>query len=244
MVADGRRRFGTIAGVNLPGRYAIIPTRNRPTELAALVTELHRQQVTVVVVDNGSVPQASPPVDYDTGTSLPNAPTVIVEDEQPPNLSRLWNLALEEVEDQAQRRGLPEWDVGVFNDDAVVPPGWFDAVTAALRTTGAAAACSDPYGTIRSLTVKYSPDRDVMTRMCPWAFVLRGELGFRADETMAWWFQDTDTDWWARTHGGMAIVPGYRTQNVHANTTTVGALAEQAGRDREAFVAKHGWTPW
>lgn len=225
------------------GRYAIIPTRNRPTELAALVTELHRQHVTVVVVDNGSEPPAAPPIDH-AAAPLPNAPTVIVDYEQPPNLARFWNLALAEVVSQATRRGHAAWDVGVFNDDTVIPAGWFDAVSAALRTTGAAAACSDPYGTVRSLTVKYDPDRDVMTRMCPWAFVVRGEIGFRADENLKWWFQDTDADWWARANGGMAIIPGYRTQNVHANTTTVGALAEQAGRDREAFVAKHGWTPW
>lgn len=229
--------------MTVPGRYAVIPTRDRPAELAALVTELHRQGVVVVVVDNGSTPPASPPVDH-THEPLPNAPTVIVDYQQPPNLSQFWNLAFEEIEAQAKLRGLTEWDVGVFNDDTVIPAGWFDAVATTLRTTGAAAACSDPYGTVQALTVKHDPDRDVMTRMCPWAFVLRGELGFRADESMAWWFQDTDTDWWARSHGGMAIVPGYRTQNVHANTTTVGVLAEQAGRDREAFAAKHGWVPW
>jgi len=235
---------GTIRAVTVPGRYAVIPTRDRPHELAQLVSELHRQGAAVVVVDNGSDPRASPPVDHETDSPLPNAPTVIVEPLQPPNLSLFWNLAFDEIEQQARLRGLTQWDVGVFNDDTVIPAGWFDAVATTLRTTGAAAACSDPYGSIRALTVKYDPDNDVATRMCPWAFVLRGELGFQADESMAWWFQDTDADWWARGNGGMAIVPGYRTQNLHANTTTVGVLAEQAGRDRAAFAAKHGQVPW
>lgn len=230
--------------MNPPGRYAIIPTRNRPTELGQLVTELHRQGAAVVVVDNGSDPPASPPVDHDTDGVLPNAPTVIVDYEQPPNLSRFWNIAFEEVEAQARRRGLTEWDVGVFNDDAVIPAGWFDAVTTTLRTTGAAAACSDPYGTIRSLTVKYDPDQDVMTRMCPWAFVVRGELGLRADEDLLWWYGDTQFDHLARRSGGVAIIPGLRTGNVHANSTTVGALAEQAGRDRATFARKYGGVPW
>jgi hypothetical protein len=232
-----------MAGVTVPGRYAIIPTRNRPTELAVIVGELHRQGATVVVVDNGSNPPASPPVDHDE-TPLPNAPTVIVDHEQPPNLSRFWNLAFDEVEQQARMRGLTSWDVGVFNDDTVIPAGWFDAVTAALRSTDAAAACSDPYGTISVPTVKVDPDRHLLTRMCPWAFVVRGELGWRADEDLRWWFGDTDADWAFRRSGGVAIIPGYRTQNVCANSTTIGVLAEQAGRDRQTFQRKHGWVPW
>lgn len=229
--------------MTVPGRYAIIPTRDRPAELAALVTELHRQGAAVVVVDNGSVPPASPPVDH-THEPLPNAPTVIVDHQQPPNLSRFWNLAFEEIEAQARLRGLTEWDVGVFNDDTVIPAGWFDAVSTALRSSSAAAASSDPYGTMKTPLLKTQPDHDVMTRMCPWAFVVRGELRLRADEDLQWWWQDSDLDLRARAMGGVAIVPGYPTKNLHANTTTVGVLAEQAGRDREAFVAKHGWAPW
>lgn len=224
----------TIQAVTEPGRYAVIPTRNRPHELTQLVNRLHADGAHPIVIDNGSTPPAAPPA----------VCTVVVEPQQPPNLARFWNLGFEVVAELAADAGHDWWDIGVLNDDAVIPPGWFDAVTTTLRTTGAAAACSDPYGTMRSLTVKYDPDRDVTTRMCPWAFILRGELGFRADESMAWWFQDTDADWWARANGGMAIVPGYLTQNTHANTTTVGALAEQAGRDRQAFAAKHGWVPW
>lgn len=224
--------------VSVPGRYAIIPTRDRPVELAALVEELYRQGAAVVVVDNGSTPPATPPL-HPGGVC-----TVIVDCEQPPNLARLWNLAFNEVSEQAQARGLTTWDVGVFNDDATVPPGWFDAVTTVLRAGGAAAACSDPYGILAHPLLKIHPDRDVMTRMTPWAFVLRGELGLRADETMRWWWFDTDLDFQARSAGGVAIIPGYSTGNTHANTTTVGALAEQAGRDRETFHTKHGWVPW
>jgi len=225
--------------VTVPGRYAIIPTRDRPTDLAALVDELHLQGATVVVVDNGSSPPAAPPEAHGGG-----ACTVIIDSEQPPNLSRLWNLALDEVEAQAHLRGLTAWDVGVFNDDTVIPAGWFDAVTATLRTSGAAAACSDAYGILTTQTMKLAPDRDVLTRMCPWAFVVRGELGWRADETLRWWYGDTDADWAFRHLGGVAIIPGYRAGNTCANSTTVGALAEQAGRDRETFRLKHGWVPW
>lgn len=225
------------------GRYAVVATRDRPTELANVVTALHAQGVTVVVVDNGSNPRVEPPVDYSAGPP-PNAPTVIVDDEQPPNLSRLWNVGLGEVAEQARLRGLAEWDVAVVNDDAVIPAGWYDAVAAALRLSTAAAACSDPHGRLTAPLLKIVPDRDAFTRLCGWAFMLRGEQALRADEDLRWWFGDTGLDWAARRTGGMVIIPGYPVGNVHANSTTVGALAEQAGRDRATFAAKYGWAPW
>jgi hypothetical protein len=227
----------------MPGRYAVVATRDRPTELAAVVDALHAQGAVVVVVDNGSEPPASPPVDHNH-EPLPNAPTVIVDDEQPPNLSRLWNVALDEVAEQAHRRGLTAWDVAVVNDDAVLPEGWFDACTTAMRQHGAAAACSDPHGRLTAPLLKTAPDRDAFTRLCGWAFILRGEHGFRFDERFRWWFGDTDVDWRARAAGGMVIVPGYPVGNLRANSTTVGELAEQAGRDRATFAAKHGSAPW
>jgi glycosyltransferase involved in cell wall biosynthesis len=225
------------------GRYAVIATRDRPDELAAVVEALHAQDVTVVVVDNGSDPPASPPIDH-TREPLPNAPTVIVDYEQPPNLSRLWNVALDEVADQATRRGLTAWDVAVVNDDAVIPEGWFNACATTMRSYGAAAACSDPHGRITAPLVKTRPDRDVFTRMCGWAFMLRGELGQRFDETMRWWWSETSVDFEARANGGMVVVPGYPVGNLHANSTTTGVLAEQAGRDRATFEAKWGFVPW
>ncbi|MCW6003855.1 glycosyltransferase family 2 protein [Micromonospora sp. CPCC 205371] len=230
--------------MTIPGRYAVIATRDRPTELAVVVNALHKQHATVVVVDNGSEPRVSPPVDHDTDGPLPNAPTVIVDYEQPPNLSRLWNLGLDEAATQAANAGLQRWDIAVVNDDAVLPDGWFDACANAMRYIGAAAACSDPHSRITAPLVKTTPDRDAFTRMCGWAFVLRGELGFRFDETMRWWWSDSDADWAARAAGGMVIIPGYPVGNVHANSTTVGALAEQASRDRATFAAKWGWAPW
>jgi glycosyltransferase involved in cell wall biosynthesis len=234
---------GTIRAVTVPGRYAVIPTRNRPAELAAAVTALHSQDAAVVVVDNGSNPPASPPVDHHH-VPLPNAPTVIVDDEQPPNLSRLWNVALDEVAEQATRRELTAWDVAVINDDAVLPTGWYDACAAAMRETGAAAACSDPHGRLTSRLVKTAPDRDVFTRMCGWAFLLRGELGLRFDEDLRWWWSDSAMDLAARDAGGMVVIPGYAVGNTHANSTTVGPLAEQAGRDRVTFETKFGPAPW
>ena len=75
-------------------------------------------------------------------------------------------------------------------------------------------------------------------RMTPHAFVIRGELGYRADEAMRWWYFDTDLDFRARLAGGVLSVEGPRVVNSRANTTTVGLLAGQAQGDHGVFDAK------
>jgi hypothetical protein len=220
--------------MTLPGRFAVVATRDRPTELADVFGRLKADGVHVVVVDNGSTPPIASGDGY----------TVITDGEQPPNLSRLWNLGLERAAKLAAEHGQCQWDVGVVNDDAVLPDGWFDACVDAMRFYGAAAACSDPHGRLTAPLAKTAPDADGFTRLCGWAFVLRGESGLRFDERFRWWFGDTDIDWRARAAGGMVIVPGYPVGNLRANSTTVGELAAQAGRDRATFAAKHGSVPW
>lgn len=156
----------------------------------------------------------------------------------------MWNRGFELIETTAQVFRSEKWDVAVFNDDTVIPDGWFDYVAHALRGTDAAIACTDPYGALQSPLLKTQPDGNIQTRMCPWAFIVRGELGLHADETMRWWWGDTDFDWQACRAGGVLLLPGYTTQNTCANSTTFGALAEQAGRDGETFARKWGWRPW
>lgn len=227
-----------MTGVDTPGRYAIIPTHNRPDDLTALVAELHAQHATVVVVDNACDPPA------DTYLN-PDPRLVILRDgEQPPNLSRLWNVGLDQAAKLAADTGHKVWDVAVLNDDTVLPAGWFDACATALRSGPAVVACSAPHGTIPTPILKTAPDRDVMTRMCPHAFVTRGEAGMRANESMRWWWFDSDWDFRARASGGVQIIAGYPTVNSRANSSTVGALAEQAGHDRATFAAIWGYNPW
>lgn len=226
-----------------PLRVSVIITHNRPEQLNALLGNLHGQSDVVIVIDNASEPPVS---DFDVLSRIDVEWAAIVHDpEQPPNLYRLWNFGFDIARECAAQTDT--WDVAMFNDDAVVPPGWFDAVAAALRSGPYAAASSDPYGRIGAHTgglVKTAPDGDLMTRMCPWAFAVRGELALRADERFGWWWGDTDFDWMCRQSGGVVIVPEYIVHNSLANSTTFGALAEQAGRDRVTFAEKWGHNPW
>lgn len=215
-------------------KYAIITTHNRPVELRRLIDILFEQCDRIVVIDNAS----------DPAVSLSDRHIWVIRDEeQPPNLYRLWNVGLDAVADHASSN-YAEWDVALFNDDAVIPPGWYEVMSEMIRTTDCAAASGDTYGYIRRPTLKTQPDRDLMGRMCPWAFVHRGELGLRADEDYGWWWGDSHFDWQLRALGGVMVLPGWIAHNTLANSTTVGALAEQAGRDRVTFEKKWGFVPW
>lgn len=221
-------------------RYALIPTHSRPEQLRALILSLVEQCDAIYIVDNAS----DPPVNVE---SLDVDGTIVItrDDEQPPNLSRFWNVGLNLIAYDAQGDGLTQWDVAILNDDAVVPAGWYDYVATKLRETpGVRVACTNAYGVGHAPLTKHEPDRDVTTRMCPWAFVVPGELGQRADERFRWWWGDTDWDWTARQNGGVTIWPGLQVLNTGANSSTVGELAVQAGRDGQAFAEKWGLRPW
>lgn len=224
-------------------RYAVIPTHNRIEQLTALIRTLKAQNCDhIIIIDNAS----DPPVSELWLRTQTDAPTVVVRDEeQPPNLYRMWNRGFGLVEMTARTFREVTWDVVVLNDDAELPDGWLDYVTSGLRQVeSAVVACTDPYGTLHGALLKTQPDGNIQTRMCPWAFVVRGERGLRADETLRWWWGDTDFDWQACSAGGVLLLPGYTTKNTCANSTTHGALAEQAGRDGQTFAQKWGWRPW
>lgn len=237
-------------------RLAVVPTHNRPVELARLLDALAPQCDAVVVIDNAGDPPVDLPRRWPTqGREDPDAPGtflrmrvhVIRDEEQPPNLSRLWNVGFDAAHEYVRGGDYIGHDVGVFNDDAVVPPGWWDIVSGALRGhPTAAVAHTHTYGATTRPAV-FRDDRaplELFERMCPWAFVARGELGLRSDETMRWWWFDSDFEVRARRAGGVLAVPGPQVTNTLANTTTVGVLAEQAGRDGARFVEIHGRAPW
>jgi glycosyltransferase involved in cell wall biosynthesis len=210
---------------------AIVLTHNRPALLAECVTTIAPQVDLVLVVDNASDPPAH------------TAQGVVWRvPDQPPNLSRLWNDALTRLQ---LHHGNPRY-VAFLCDDTTAPDGWVAAVVAAMEETGAAAGCSNPWGHHHPYRVKTEPDGDIMGRMPGWAFVLDTSKGLRADESMAWWWCDTDLDFTARKNGGMVMIGGYPVPNHRPGeyTNSKPGLGEQAGRDRQAFIAKWGWAPW
>lgn len=222
--------------------FAVIPTHNRPVMLGQLVGSLDGLVDVVIVVDNAS---EQPVMSSDFPLSPLTTVSVIRDEEQPPNLYRLWNVAFDLAENTAGLVGAERWNVSVFNDDTELPSGWFTAVGDALRAhPSAVIACGSQFPTVREPLLKTAPDGDLRTRMTPHAFTMRGESCLRADESMRWWYGDTDLDWQARLSGGVLLIPGFVASNRLANSTTVGELAEQAGRDSVVFRDKWGRMPW
>lgn len=213
-------------------RFVVIPTRDRPAWLVPLCRVMAEQADAVVVLDNGS----TPPVTQTLHEAELQGIHVIRDEEQPPHLSRFWNVLFDYC---AELADAPAWDVAVLNDDVLVPFGWLDIAADALREHPTAVLAHTGTGRrVHEPELRTVMDNELTTRMCPHAFVVRGELGLRADESMRWWYFDSDFDWQARLRGGILCVPGPLVSNALANQSTVGPLREQADRDGLAFEAK------
>lgn len=220
--------------------WAVIPSRNRREQLTSLARQLVRDGVSVVVVDNGY----DPPLTMEGG-SLPW--TVIQCHDDPPNISRLWNVGLRHVarvSETIDYDDLGDYCVAVLNDDIVIPDRFVSRLANALAQTGGAVAYPDQHGFGQTLKHEYAGPISLYRRMTGYAFALRGSARIFADETLAWWYGDDDIDWRARLQGGSVLVGGLTVQHLTPNQTTVGELAEQAGRDRETFIKKWGRAPW
>src|SRR6185369_521821 len=206
-------------------RYAIIPTHNRPARLLSLVVSLGSQCDRIVVLDNAS----TPPVDEKhLQSSVPEHCTVEVirDEEQPPNLARFWNVMFDRALAHS-KKWHGQWDVAVLNDDSIVPAGWYNAAATALREheTAVVAHTGDRPIPAPDLLTDFNFDRS--RRMAPHGFVVRGEAGLRADDSMHWWYFDDDFCRQAIQAGGVLGVPGPVVVNSQANQSTAGVLVEQ-----------------
>lgn len=231
----------------IPRRFAVVVTHNRPELLVECVAAIGPQVDTVIVIDNAS----DPPVELDSllvGLPEGHELALLKVPDQPVNLSRLWNKGIGVAGVLATDHEAPEPEphhIAVLCDDAIAPPGWFDAVIGAMNETGAAVGCSSAWPAAAT-ALKTAHDSDLMGRMTGWAWILNPATTVRPDESMAFWWCDTDIDWQARLQGGMVSIGGYPVENRLPNDHLihVPGLGELTGRDGEAFAAKWGSRPW
>lgn len=215
--------------------YAIIPTNGRPCFKECLYA-VAKQVDQVVVVEGG------PEADYLNSHSYEEEFTVIREPEL--NISKWWNLGLALIGDWAKGRKLTRWNVVILNDDAIIPDTWVDTVAAKMRQMGAAAASTGNPNPIPAFHTHAGPV-NLSTRMQGFAFMLAGEKGVRANETLKWYFSDDHVDWSSRQLGGLVSIPGYHVRHLHPNGQMTQELQEQVARDAEAFTAYWGgMRPW
>lgn len=198
-------------------RYAVIPTCCRPDDLRDCVAAIKPQVDRVIVVltrlEDGDLNDV-----WDS-----DADDVFLMTDEERNISKWWNAGITLAKQYAREAGQP-YDVAILNDDAIVPPDWFDRVTSAMSAHAAGFMS------------------DTQKHMTGFAFILRGEAHIQADEQFVWWYGDNDIEWTARERGGVAHVIG-PIEHRHPGSTTIGTLGEQTHRDREAFQNKWGRLP-
>lgn len=224
-----------------PQAWAVVPSNGR-RYLDDLITSLIGQVYDVIVVANTWERDGSPTLLESAGL-----PVCVVEDEREGrNISRWWNLGLDTVARHAGWLGETEWDVLVVNDDVVCPPGFVETLSSRMRATTAVCAYPDQAGGRQEILHTEPGPVPLGQRITGYAFLLRGETGLRADESLMWWAGDDDIDWSARRQGGALLVPGipveHRAPDVQTNASPV--LTAQAGRDMDTFAAKWGARPW
>lgn len=216
--------------------FAVVPSNGRPV-LDECLAGINDQVDTVILIGNNwqrdrSVASSGAFVsnDYDDGER---------------NISRWWNCGIDKAERLARYRGATEWNVAVINDDAVLPPGWVESLAAQMRATTAVLAYPDQAGGREEILHTAAVPVPLSQRITGYAFLLRGEAGMRADESLVWWFGDDDLDWRARQQGGALLVPGMPVEHraPDAQTNASPELTAQAGRDRQTFITKWGKAP-
>jgi hypothetical protein len=217
-------------------RAAVIPTRDRHDLLADCINSVVDQVDRVIVIDNLS----DPPIDPEPWHGKVGVVSVPID---PPNISTLWNVGIALADASSPTE---VWDIVVLNSDVVVPAGWVERLSAAMRSTTAVLAYPDQHGGTRQILHTKAEPIDLRQRITGYAFMLRGEAGLRLDEDLAWWFGDDSLDWSAREQGGALLVPGLAVEHRCPNGSMYERpeLHQQAARDRETFRAKWGRTPW
>jgi hypothetical protein len=213
-------------------QFAVIPTNGRPC-LKDCLYWIEGQVDEVILIEGG--PDARM-LSLDMEYPLIREPDL--------NISKWWNLGLALVESKVREWGGKQWNVAILNDDTIVPAGWMDAVSSAMREENAAAACSGGMATPYRVIHKEPGPVGLTTRMQGFGFVLAGEKGVRANEQLRWYFSDDHVDWMARRLGGMVMIPGFPVNHLYPNGQVTPQIQEVIAEDAALFHAFWGQRPW
>lgn len=215
-------------------RYAIIPSNRRPC-LERCLDAIEPQVDMMFVLDTSGSSASGRFKDHHYTLADPGDI----------NISRWWNVGLEAAQRHVKHQASPspKWDVAIINDDVIVPEGWFDAVSGAMRQMGVAAACSGGTGGMPVLNTQ-PVAVPLHTRMQGFAFIVAGELGLRANEALRWYFTDDYMDWESRKLGGVVMIPGMHVEHLYPNGQLTPELLAQTAADAQTFVDIYGRRPW
>lgn len=231
--------------VDIP-TYVVIPMKDRMDLTRSVLEQLAGQDeyAGVFVFDNGSSPETKAQLAV-TG-DLP--PRVEVFDAEGWNIHRMWNAGLAE----ALGRSTP-CNVAILNNDLKIGPAFLSGLAQELRHDPLVAAVCPNYdgregeGHRLCFVTDICADRyDGTGGLAGFAFMLKGESGYRFPEELNWWFGDNDLVATIH-HAGCtaAIALGTTCEHIGGGAQTADwddpGMRELLDADRAWFQAK--WQP-
>ena len=215
-----------------PLNFAVIPTNGRAC-YKDCVASIQDQVGQIILVEGGSH------IDTVHGPY----PTMVIRETEL-NISKWWNRALVLAEKLAKSEGAEQWNVAILNDDTIIPPGWMETVSLAMREENAAAACSGGTAIPYRIVHREPGPVGLISRMKGFAFILAGEKGLRANEQLRWYFSDDHVDWMARRLGGMVVIPGFPVEHLYPNQQVTPEIQQIIAEDAQSFQGYWGMRPW
>lgn len=217
-------------------KYAVITTHDRPEQFLRCLEAVRPQVDYVIVV--ADVVHGTAQYAFD----IPGVSTFAYSRDasQPrPNIYQMWNIGLTEASELASFVDDEDSFIAVLNDDAVVPPGWFDAVVSDMSLNNCLAGCSTGFpGNVR--VSRHPGDNNLC--LAGYAFIT--VPGRKASIGYHWWYGDNHFDWSARVDRGVSFTPGYAVDHPPMGGTAIhGPLAEIVQRDQALFQQTWGRLP-
>lgn len=224
----------------------VIPMKDRLDLTLQLVEQLAEQgeAAAVLIYDNGSSDETREQL---RATSWPAGLNLGVFDAAGLNIHQMWNAGLTRAVAMAQ-----PCNVAILNNDLKIGPGFLSGLARALRHDPLAAVVSPNYD---DRALSGMPDTQVVRDIAAgrydgtggiagFAFMLKGEAGYRFPEELAWWYGDNDmmaTVQMTGMHGLIAL--GVTCEHLGGGSQTAGDWStrdEQLEADREWFASKWG----
>lgn len=168
--------------------FVVVPMKNRMDLTRRLLDDLEAQggYERIFVFDNGSNQKTRNELD----TMRRDRVTVVDADGW--NIHQMWNRGL----DMACAASWP-CNVAVLNNDLHIGPDFLDGLAGPLRADPRLAVVSPNYDGRDGGGVEYVDDMcagryDGTGGLAGFAFMLKGEAGYRFPEELQWWFGDND----------------------------------------------------
>lgn len=219
--------------------YVVVPMRNRMDLTRNLLRQLRSQggYERIFLFDNGS--------NRSTKNALEtlDMPDVEVFDADGANIHQMWNAGL----DEAAARDWP-CNVAILNNDIEIGSGFLAGLARALRHDPLLGAVCPNYDGRDGTGVVYTQDicagrYDGTGGFAGFAFMIKGESGYRFPEDLKWWYGDSDMVASVTLAGSKAgIVLDTSCTHEGAATGDWESLKDEIAADKARHDAK--WAPY